>query len=445
MQTLETKVGAFVLGGLVLIATALFLLGDVSFERRYTLFVNFTDVGNLNKDAPVRLSGVEVGQVRQIELIDGGARVIAVVRKGVDIYNDASFSVGSTGIIGSKFLQVDQGRRAAGVIPANSTIRGQDPISIEKSLTAALGKMEKLLNDLTKEGPRGTLSDNLRETVANVREMTGNLNDLIETSKPKLEKALERTDDITAKLDSLLAKSNNMMASLETDKGAVGALLHDEKVKADVKETIASVKEAAGTAKDVLGRINQFSVWWNYDWRYEHMVRTSRVDIGLKISPRPGKYYYVGGSNLANLSDDQRAGRHKDYVRPNKIDALLGWEKGPVDFAVGVIRSGGGARVTLTPFHKSPILGRFSVVGQAYDFGRNRVVEGKRFDKPQYDIAANVRVYKDFSLGGRVEDIQMAPRYQTWAKIMFEDQDIAYLLGMISFGAAGTRGRSSNK
>ncbi len=441
MMSLETKVGAFVLGGLTLLATAIFLLGDVSFEKRYTLYGQFSDVANLSKDAPVKLSGVEVGQVRSIELVDGGARVIMSIRKGVDIYNDALFQIGSTGIIGSKYLQVDQGSRAKGVIPANSTVRGEDPVSIERSLTKALAKVEKLLDGFTKEGPRGTLADNLTETVANVREMTANLNDLIETSKPKLEKALGRTDDITQKLDDLLAKSNTMMASLETSKGAVGALLHDEKVKEDVKETIASVKEAAGTAKDVLGRITQFKVYWNYDWRYEHAVRTSRVDIGLKISPREGRYYYVGGSNMANISDEKR-GKVTDYAQPNKADALLGWEGSWYDVGIGVIRSGGGGRVTLTPFHKDPILGRLSVVAQAHDFGRNRTIEGRRFSKPAYDLGALVKVHKYVSVGGRVEDIQEVPRYQTWLKVAFEDTDIAYLFGMVSFGAAGSKGRS---
>lgn len=444
-MSLESRVGAFVLGGLGLIAVALFLLGDVTFERRYNLYVNFTDVGNLNKDAPVRLSGVEVGQVSDIELVDGGARVIAKVRHGVDIYQDASFSVGSTGIIGSKFLQVDQGRRAAGVIPANSTIHGQDPVSVEKSLTDALAKFDKLLGDLTKEGPRGTLAENLNDTVANVREMTANLNDLIATTKPRFERAMSRTDGITDKLDSLLAKSNQMMASLNTSSGTVGALLHDERMKDDVKETIASVKEAAGTAKDVLGRINQFTVFWNYDWRYEHLVRTSRADIGLKISPRDGKYYYVGGANLANISDDPRNSKHVDYVRPNKVDALIGWEGEWWNVGVGVLRSGSGARVTLRPFPKVPGLGRLSVTGQAYDFGRNRIINGKRFDKPEYDAALLMKVQKHVGLGARVEDLAMVPRYQTWLNVMFEDQDIAYLLGMISFGAAGTRGRSKSK
>ncbi len=440
-MTLETKVGSFVLGGLTLMATAVFLLGDVSFEKRYTLYGQFSDVANLSKDAPVKLSGVEVGSVRAIELVDDGARVVMSIRKGTDIYNDAVFSIGSTGIIGSKYLQVDQGKSAQGVIAANSTVRGEDPVSIEKSLTKVLTKVEKLLDSLTAAGPRGTLADNLAETVANVREMTANLNDLIATSKPQIEKALGRADDITSKLDALLAKSNTMMASLANDKGAIGALLHDEKVKADVKETIASVKEAAGTAKDVFGRITQFKVYWNYDWRYEHVVRTSRADIGLKISPREGRYYYVGGANLANISDEKR-GTQEDYAQPNLVDALVGWQKGWYDVGVGVIRSGGGARVSLTPFYKDPLLGRFSLMAQGHDFGRNRTISGRRFSKAAVDFAFLAQVHKHLGIGARVEDVQEVPRYQTWLKVAFEDTDIAYLFGLASFGAAGNKGQS---
>ncbi len=425
------------LGGLTLLATAIFLLGDVSFEKRYTLYGQFTDVANLSKDAPVKLSGVEVGQVRSIELVDGGARVVMSIRKGVDIYNDAVFQIGSTGIIGSKYLQVDQGTRAKGVIAANSTVRGEDPVSIEKSLTKALAKLENLLDGFTKEGPRGKLADNLTETVANVRDMTANLNDLIETTKPKLTKALNRSDDITDKLDALLAKSNTMMASLNTSSGTIGALLNDTKIKDDLKDTVSNLH-------DTFSRLNQFRVFWNYDWRYEHAVRTSRVDIGLKISPREGRYYYVGGSNLANINDERR-GNKVDYARPNQIDALLGWEGPGYDVGVGVIRSGGGARVTITPFHKDPMLGRLSVVAQGHDFGRNRTFEGRKFTKPAYDLGALVRVHKYVSVGGRVEDLAEVPRYQSWIKVMFEDTDIAYLFGLASFGAAGTKGRSKSK
>jgi phospholipid/cholesterol/gamma-HCH transport system substrate-binding protein len=439
-MNIETKVGAFVVGGLVLIATAIFLLGDYTFEKRYTMYVLFRDVANLNKNAPVKLSGVEVGQVKDIELIDSHARVILSIRKGVDIYKDAEFGIGSTGIIGSKYLQIDQGKMAAGVIPPESTVNGTDPISIEKALAKALGSLQNLLGTLTEEGPRGSMTSNLRDTVANVREMTANLNDLIEETKPSMARAMERSDAITEKLDAVLAKANQMMASLASDKGAVGALLHDEKMKADVKETVASVKEAASTAKDVLGRITQFRVYWNYDWRYESAIRTSRADVGLKIYPREGRYYYVGGANIGNITDENRRG--VDYVQKNRVDALLGFEKGPFDLGVGVIRSGGGVRMTVTPFWRHPIGKRFSVTAQGYDFGRNRIVEGRRFDQPIYDFGVLARVTRWLGIGARVEDVQETKRGQVWANILFEDTDVAYLFGMASFGAAGAKGRS---
>ena len=441
MLSLEAKVGAFVLAGLVLIASAIFLLGDYTFERRYTIYATFADVANLSKDAPVKLSGVEVGKVKGLVLEDHHAKVIAAIRRGVDIFNDAEFSIGSTGIIGSKYLQIDQGHLSSGVLPAGSVVRGTDPVSIEKALTSALAKFDKLLSGMTDNGPRGSLTDNLRETVANVRDMTANLNDLITTTKPKLEKALDRSDEITQKLNDLLEKSNQTMASLATDKGAIGALLHDEKVKADVKETIASVKEAAGTAKDVFGRITQFRVFWNYDWRYDSLASTSHSDVGLKIYPRDGRYYYGGISNVANLNDAPR-GRHADYTQPNRVDGLLGWETGAFDVAVGAIRSAGGLRVNYTPLYKDPFWNRFTVQAQAYDFGRNRTVNAKLLNRPDYDVGLLARVNKYLGVGARVEDIAEVRRVMSWVNVKWEDQDVAYLFGLATFGAAGTKGRS---
>ena len=439
-MSIETKVGAFVTAGLLLIGTAIFLLGDYTLEKRYTIYALFQDVGSLSKNAPVKLSGVEIGQVRDIELVDSHARVILSIRKGVDIYKDAEFEIGSTGIIGSKYLQISQGHPQAGVISPESTASGVNPVSIEKALTKALASLQSILTEVNSEGPRGSLTSNLKDTVANVRELTANLNDLVEETKPGLTAAMDRADSITQKLDSLLAKSNLMMAGLATDKGAVGALLHDEKMKADVKETVASVREAASTAKDVFGRITQFRVYWNYDWRYESAIRSSRADIGLKIYPREGRYYYLGGSNLGNISDANRKGT--DYVQKNRVDALLGFEKGPFDLGVGVIRSGGGVRLTYTPLWQHPIGKRLSVMAQGYDFGRNRIVEGRKFDKPEFDFGVLARVTKWLGLGARVEDVQQTKRGQVWANVQFEDTDIAYLFGMVSFGAAGSKGRS---
>ncbi len=440
-MSLETKVGAFVLAGLMLLATAIFLLGDFTLESRYTISVSFHDVANLAKDAPVKLAGVEVGRVKGLVLENGRAKVVCSIRKGVDIYKGAKISVASTGIIGSKFLAIEQGKLSQGLIETGAMIEGVDPVSLENSMTKALGSLEDMLGQFNSKGPNGTLAENLRDTVSNVRDLTANLNDLIATSKPNLEKALERTDALTAKLDELLAKTNTVMASLSTDKGAIGAMLNDPKVKEDVKQTIASARDAAASAKDVFGRITQFRVWWNLDWRYENALQASRVDAGVKISPRAGRYYYLGGANLGNTSDQTRS-HETDYVQKNRVDALLGFEKGPFDLAVGCLRSAGGLRLTVTPFYRYDFGKRFSVMGQAYDFGRDRIVNGRVLNHPIYDAGAMARVTRWLGIGARVEDIQVLKEFTMWANILFEDQDLAYLFGLVTFGAAGTKGRS---
>jgi hypothetical protein len=99
-------------------------------------------------------------------------------------------------------------------------------------------------------------------------------------------------------------------------------------------------------------------------------------------------------------------------------------------------------RLTYTPFHQHSQGRKVSLMAQGYDFGRNRTIEGRKFTHPVYDFGIMAHINRIFGIGARVEDVQETKRYQSWANISFEDQDIAYLFGMISFGAAGTKGRS---
>jgi hypothetical protein len=156
--------------------------------------------------------------------------------------------------------------------------------------------------------------------------------------------------------------------------------------------------------------------------------------------PRENHYYYLGGSNLMNISDQTRS--NQDYAQPNRVDGLLGFVWGPLDFAVGSIRSAGGFRATVTPFYNHPIGSKLSLVAQGYDFGRNRTFNSKKFDKPVWDFGFMARINKFFGIGGRVEDVKMIKRYQTWANVTFEDKDLGYLFGIATFGAAGAKGRS---
>jgi phospholipid/cholesterol/gamma-HCH transport system substrate-binding protein len=441
--SLESKVGVFIVAGVSLIATAIFLLGNYTFGKRYSIYVTFHDVSNLNRNAAVKLSGVDVGQVKDIHLEGDHAVVVLSIKDGIAIYQDSVFTVGTTGIIGSKYLEIDQGHVVSGVVLAQSTLVGAESVDIQNSIAKALRSIQKMIDDLNGPGPNGSLVDNLRGSVDNMRRLTANLNDLLTTIKPSAEQAMAKTGKITDKLDMLLTKSNTMMASLSTSEGTVGALLHDPALKQNVTETVSSLKQAAYTANDMLSRINQFRVYWNWDERYEPAIAGGLMDAGVKIVPREGRYYYGGLEDFSNPTNIIRKGYN--YERINTIDALLGFTGKWYDLGLGIVRSAGGARLTLTPFYKNSIGKHFSLFTQAYDFAQNRTVNGKVFNKPSYDAGILATVNKYWGIGARVEDIAQYPVFQGWLHVNFEDKDISYLFGLMTYGAAGTKGRSPNK
>ncbi len=445
-MSLEARVGAFVLLGLAFLGLAILLLGNYTFGQRYIVYVTFKDAANLAKQAPVKLSGVQVGNVQELALSGRLAKAELAIRKGVPLYRDAVFTVGSTGIIGSKYLDITQGSPASGLIEPGETVAGVESVPLDKEVANALEKVEKLLDDLEGTNQHGqTLTENLRDTVRNIRELTANLNDLMAASKPHLEKAMRQTDEISSKLDQLLDHSNKLVASLNTTEGTVGTLLHDKKVKEDVKQTVTSVKQAAGTVNQVLARLQQFRIWWNLDERYQYNngAAISHTDVGIKIQPREGRYYYIG---VENAGVTNNAISPQNFGKPNTIDGLLGWTTGPIDLAAGIIRSAGGVRLTWTPFYNSAAwTNRVSLFGQSYNFNRNLIINGVHFNQPETDVGALTRITRWLSLGWRVDDVTTTEkRFEAWVHVPFEDKDIAYLFGLAPFGAAGAKSRSPN-
>ncbi|MBI4056768.1 MAG: hypothetical protein HY399_04390 [Elusimicrobia bacterium] len=315
------------------------------------------------------------------------------------------------------------------VLKPGTVARGENSPALDQAVVQTLQKLDRILDDIANpEGQKGLFGKNLNATLTNLRNLSATLNQLASESRPHLR-------SISQKLDRLLTKMDN-------GEGAIGALLTDPKIKEDIRQTVTNLKDATASAKDVLGRVNGFRVWWHYLNRYEPQAKASRGDVGVYIYPREGRYYYLGGANLGNPSDEPRA---LDYERKNLVDARLGWIVGPLEFYAGLIRSAGGIGFRYKPFYTIDILDRIVLLGEGYDFLRNRTIAGRRFDHAEYDAGGELILHRMLSVGIRVQDLQETKRTQYTVRVTFEDKDIAYLLGLITFCAAGTKGRSSSQ
>ena len=108
-MNLETRVGLFVLIGLLVFGFGIMRLSDITFKKSYTLHFIFDDIGNLKDKSAIKMSGVEIGKIRGIRLDNGKARVTAHINADVPVYANARVKVQATGIVGTQYLGLSPG------------------------------------------------------------------------------------------------------------------------------------------------------------------------------------------------------------------------------------------------------------------------------------------------------------------------------------------------
>ena len=108
---LEISVGAFVAAGLAIVAYLAISLGNVHLlsRDRTTIVARFSSIGDLRKAAPVRIAGVNVGQVGKVQLADYVARIELLIDADVKIPSDTIASIRTSGLLGESFISLSPG------------------------------------------------------------------------------------------------------------------------------------------------------------------------------------------------------------------------------------------------------------------------------------------------------------------------------------------------
>ncbi len=433
----ETKLGMFVLMGLALLVASIMLLGDFHIRRSYEISVSFNDVSGLPDKAKVKIAGVVVGSVRKIVL--QGDKAIAYVRinAGVRVHRDTKPCIVSTGIIGSKYLQLTAGTDQAPLLEEGDAISGEECVSLEQMASNLVKKVDELFSSFKGKEGQGSLGENLGDTVANLKAVSRTLKVAIGDQEEKIRRIVNNIDDFTAdvaemtaenkqdirdavaNIKELSAKMDRVMTKVDKGEGTIGKLLSDEKMGNDLKDTFADVKETAKEAKRVLKRINYIETSWDYTQRYDSTYSTFRSDAGLLINPRPDKFYYVGASNVGDSTNST------DIEKMNTINFLIGKNLGPVTAYAGVIRSKGGLGVVIRPLWHWEPWRKLEITGQSYDFSRTTP------NKPVVTAGARVQLTRWVAIGSQVEDMSNRANVNSYINFTVRDDDLGYVLGLV--------------
>jgi len=111
--SMETAVGIFIVVGLICVGYMTVKLGNVSLfgDTTYPLYARFTSVAGLRVGSSVEVYGIQVGTVTSLNIDhDKQMGVVGMkVNKGTIIYDDASATIKTAGLIGDKYVKVDPG------------------------------------------------------------------------------------------------------------------------------------------------------------------------------------------------------------------------------------------------------------------------------------------------------------------------------------------------
>jgi len=133
-KKIEMVVGVFVLIGVYCIAWPAVELGGVGGlgHKGYELSAIFDDAGGVRKGSDVLLAGVPVGQVKAVTLKDNEqALMLFNIDDGVQIASDATVSIRTKGLIGEKYVRINQGSEEDYLEPGDEFDDAESAINIE--------------------------------------------------------------------------------------------------------------------------------------------------------------------------------------------------------------------------------------------------------------------------------------------------------------------------
>ncbi len=286
----EAKVGIFVLLGLVVLTYFTFRVskwGGIG-EKGYKLTVDFETAAGLEPKANVKMAGVPIGKVEEIQLVGNKARLVLRIQEGVHIPLDSVASIQTQGLLGEKYVEILPGKETGRMLPPGGRVANTIPPTnldeIVRKVSLISDDIKKFTESLsatfgTEEGKKA-----LKEILVNVQETTAALKTVVVANEERMNRILANVDTLSEDLseiasdnkENLRAAIANLRAVSETLKNETPGLAKkleemSERVsgvvgenRENIRESIANLKSASAkldntleSARTVLAKIDR--------------------------------------------------------------------------------------------------------------------------------------------------------------------------------------------
>ncbi len=232
------------------------------FQKTVEVYTFFDDSFAMTVGAtPVRLNGILVGKVSNVELsketaLNRTVRVTLALNQEAlaQIPVDSTAGLAQQNLLGARYINVKRGKSAqtiqpGGEILTQATTEIQDMLDEGKTTLTALQTILKRVENLVIEIEDGkgtigkflrdeTLYNNLVATTDDVRKLVNTFNNPNSTVG-----RLFNEDDLYTDLRGTMSRVNRLFDGLEAGEGTLGKLLKDDSLHEEVRGTIADLRE----------------------------------------------------------------------------------------------------------------------------------------------------------------------------------------------------------
>jgi len=243
------KLGIFIFIGSALLVIGIFLLGnkEALFRPTFTVKAYFSNIEGLRNGAPVRLGGIDVGSVKNIEIVKDTTGRVEVSMRLVNeiqrfIRKDTRASIETEGLVGNKVVILEIGSSTADLIEEGGTIQSKDPVGFGAVIQETQGIM-----GYTKE-----MTKNMAEIVEKINKGQGTIGKILtdENLYDQATQLKKRADQSLGAVITELEKVSEIFKGLGN--GVNEVIANVNRVVIEVDTIISDVSKGRGMLGQVL-------------------------------------------------------------------------------------------------------------------------------------------------------------------------------------------------
>jgi len=250
----QLKLGIFVITGFVLLIAAIYLIGENQnmFKKSFSISANFNNVSGLMLGNNVRYSGINIGTVKNITMVnDSTIKVDMNIEEKMvrHIKKDAIATIGTDGLVGNMIVNIIPGR-------------GKEPIVVSGDVIQSYTKIgtEDMLNTLSTTNENAAiLTAKLLKVADAMSDDKGTLGMLINdtTVAANLKQTFKQLEITSVEASKAMKELNSIISSLDIENSVAGTLLNDSIQAQKVKSIITNLDESSAEIKGVLTNLNE--------------------------------------------------------------------------------------------------------------------------------------------------------------------------------------------